>query len=58
MVRGQHLRSGQLGEGTGNNSTYVISGNQSWYINPQNDKLINQKTVGERFMGLNILNEK
>ena len=47
-----------IGEGTGNSPTYVISGNQSWLINPQNDKLIKQKSVGDRFMGLNILKEK
>ena len=41
----------------GNQSTYVISGDQTWYINPSNDKLIRQKNIDERFSSLNILLE-
>jgi hypothetical protein len=41
----------------GNQSTYVISGDQSWYINQSNDKLEKQKSVEERFIGLDVLLE-
>ena len=44
------------GEG-GNQSTYVISGDQTWYINPSNDKLIRQKILMKGFQVLNILLE-
>ena len=46
-----------LGEGFGTTSTYVISGDQSWYIDPSNDHLINQKPIDERFVGLSIVEE-
>ena len=39
----------------GSQSTFVISGDQSWYINPSNDKLEKQKEITERFIGLNVL---
>ena len=41
----------------GSQSTYVISGNQSWYINSSNDKLEVIKDIGERFIGLDVLSE-
>jgi len=41
----------------GSQSTYVISGDQTWYINPSNDKLIRQKNIDERFSSLNVLLE-
>ena len=47
-----------LGEGFGTTSTYVISGDQSWYINPSNDNLINQKPVESRFVGLKIIEDE
>ncbi len=47
-----------LGEGFGTTSTYVISGDQSWFIDPSNDNLINQKPVDSRFVGLSIIEEE
>jgi hypothetical protein len=41
----------------GSQSTFVISGEQTWYINPSNDKLVQQKNIDERFVGLNVLLE-
>ena len=49
---------GRLGEGFGTTSTYVISGDQSWYIDPSNDNLINQKPIDSRFVGLGIIKEE
>ena len=42
----------------GNQSTFVISGDQTWYINPSNDKLVSQKGISERFIGLDVLKEE
>ena len=47
-----------LGEGFGTTSTYVISGDQSWYIDPSNDNLVNQKPVDSRFVGLSVIEEE
>ena len=41
----------------GTHSTYVISGAQSWFINPSNDILESQKDVTDRFSGIEILKE-
>ncbi len=41
--------------GVGTQSTYVISGDQSWHINLSNDKLEKQKEIEQRFIGLNVL---
>ena len=47
-----------LGEGMGTTSTYVISGDQSWFVDPSNDNLINQKPIDSRFVGLSIIEEE
>ena len=39
----------------GTQSTFVISGDQSWYINPSNDKLEKQKEVTARFIGIDVV---
>ena len=44
-------------ESIGSQSTFVISGEQTWYINLSNDKLVKQKNIDERFVGLNVLLE-
>ncbi len=43
------------GESSGNQSTYVVSGDQTWFIDPINDNLINQKSIDNRFLGLSIM---
>jgi hypothetical protein len=37
-----------------NHATYVISGEESWYIDPISDKLKNMKNIDNRFTGLEV----
>ena len=46
------LESGDSGQ-----STYVISGNESWLIDPISDELIDKKPVDERFKDLEVSGE-
>ena len=47
-----------LGDGEINKPTYVISGERSYFINPSNDKVQDEKSITDRFNGLNVINEK
>ena len=41
-------------KGSGDRPTYVISGDQLWYIDPVNDTLKPSGKIDDKFLGLNV----